>query len=355
MGVESRFSKVAIAKATSGSWGTGVAVATAVGAGDGYYVRGDLGVQLQMQRHPNDSAAQDFIGSVEVSNVEAVQVQIPMFLHYNDTFQNILWALALGTGGTAPVQVGATTAYTNTFEPATSKTGNYATVVRDKVQYISEVPGVKFTGFEITTGENGRMEITWSGVGSDEKRDSSINTSTQISALTFHNLGNRAFKGQGVFRVNSQSGGALAGGDALKWTALRVRFAQPVDSIHVGGQTSLIEPHFTGFPDLSIEITCPRFDATNDTFFTGHRANSRYKADLTFTGAAIDATSNYGLLMQFPNLEVMKFQAPVPSGQVTPVVSFNALSTTTAPTGMTGITRPMRVTTTGTQSTNPFA
>src|SRR5688500_5498337 len=113
MGVEFRQTKVGINKATSGSWGTGTAVATAVGAGDGHYVRGDLGIQAKMQIHPNDAAGQNFIGSVEVSNEESVSIAIPMFLHFNDTFQNILWGLTLGTGGTAPTQVGATTAYTN--------------------------------------------------------------------------------------------------------------------------------------------------------------------------------------------------------------------------------------------------
>lgn len=356
MGVEPRFTKFAINKATSGSWGTGVAVATAVGAGDGHYVRGDLQVQLRMQKNPNESASQNFIGSVEVSNVEAVAVSIPLFLHYNDTFQNILWALTMGTGGTAPTQVGASTAYTNTFEPATNKTGVYATIVRDKVQYVSEVPGAKFTGFDISIGENGRMEIVWHAIGSDEKRDSTINTATQINALTFHSLSNRIFRGQGVLRVNSQSGGALGAGDAIKFTNIRLRFNQPLDSIHVGGQTSIVEPEETGFPSISLEVTCPRFDSANDVFFAGHRANSLYKADLTFTGGLIDATTNYGLMFQFPNMDVTEFIAHIPvAGQVNPRMTFRGLSTTTAPTGMSGVTKPIRVVTTGTQSGNPFA
>src|SRR6185503_1016935 len=132
MGVHARQTKVGINIATSGSWGIGAATATAVGAGDGHYVRDDLGAQLQMQQSADDSAGQDFIGSVQTSNAEAIAAAIPMWLHYNDTFQNILWALTLGTGGTAPTRVGTSTAYTNTFEPATNKTGKYATIVRDK-------------------------------------------------------------------------------------------------------------------------------------------------------------------------------------------------------------------------------
>src|SRR3990172_6717973 len=141
MGVNARFTKVGINKATSGSWGTGTADATACGAGDGHYVRDDLGIQLQMQQNLDDSAGQNFHGACQSSNAEAITAAIPMYLHYNDVWQNILWGLTLGTGGTAPTIIGTSTAYTNTFEPATNKTGSYGTIIRDKVQYISEVPG----------------------------------------------------------------------------------------------------------------------------------------------------------------------------------------------------------------------
>src|SRR3990167_9246650 len=106
MGVNSGQSKVGLNIATSGSWGTGVAVATAVGAGDGHYVRDDLGVALQMNLTMDDSAGQSFIGGVDAGNTEAVAITVPQYLHYNDAFQNVLWALTLGTGGTAPVQMG---------------------------------------------------------------------------------------------------------------------------------------------------------------------------------------------------------------------------------------------------------
>lgn len=357
MGVQARQTKVGINLGTSGSWGTGTAVATAVGAGDGHYVRDDLGIQLQVNRSRDDSAGQNFIGSVQTATTAAIQATIPMFLHYNDVFQNVLFALALGTGGTAPSRVGVTTAYTNTFEPATNKTGRYATIVRDKVQYISEVPGAKFTGFEITAGENGRMEIGWKVIGDLEKNDSVINTATQISALTFPTLGLRAFFDDCVFRMNAQAGGALGASDALKVTALKVSFTQPLDMKFVGGQLSIIEPEENGFPDTSIEVTFARFDSVSDDFFAAHKAGTLYKGDITFTGQAIDATSNYGVLLQFPNLDVQSFEAKIPggAGQSEPRMVLTALSTTTAPTGMSGVTVPLRVVTTGTSSANPFA
>lgn len=356
MAVSARQTKLGINIATSGSWGTGTAVATAVGAGDGHYVRDDLGIQLQMMQSLDDSAGQNFIGSVQSGNTEAVAFTAPMFLHYNDAFQNVLWALTLGTGGTSPTQVGTTTAYTNTFEPATNKTGRYATIVRDKVQYVSEVPGAKFTGFDLSFGEAGRAEINWIGVGDLEKSDSSINTATQVSALTFPTLGRRAFFDDCTFRLNSQSGGSLSSGDKLYVTTIRVRFSQPMDSKHVSGATSIIEPEESGFPEITIELEFGRYDSASHAFFAAHRDTTLYKGDLTFVGPTL-ATTTYGLLMQFPNLFVTNQRAPVTGGadQVAPSMSLKALSTTSAPTGMTGVTAPMRVVTTGVSTTNPFA
>lgn len=356
MGVNARQTKVGINVATSGSWGTGSAVATAVGAGDGHYVRDDMNIQLQVNRSRDDSAGQNFIGSVQTATTKAIEASIPMYLHYNDVFQNVLFALTLGTGGTAPVRIGTSTAYTNTFEPATNKTGKYATIVRDKTQYIAEVPGAKFTGFEISVGENGRMHVDWKFIGDTEKNNSSINTSTQINALTYPTLGLRAFFDDCVLRLNSQAGGALGAGDVMKFTSMKVTFGQPLDTKFVGGQLTVIEPEERDFPDMKVELTFARFDSTSDDFFDAHRDGTKYKADITFTGAAIDATSFYGLMFQFPNLDVGNFSAKVPggAGQAEPKMTLTALSTTSAPTGMSGVTAPMRVTTTGTASANPF-
>jgi hypothetical protein len=352
MALNARQTRIGINIATSGSWGT----ATAVGAGDGHRVRDDIGVQHQAMYSYDDSAGQSFIGSVQTGNDEAVRVSVPEYLHYSDVFQNVMWALAFGTGGTSPVQIGTTTAYSNTFEPATSRTGRFATIVRDKVEYISEVPSAKCTGFEITFGEAGRAEIVWSFIGNEEKIDSSVNTSTQISALTYPPQGMRAFMKQAVLRVNSQGGDALDSDDALSFSALRFTFTETLDEIHVSGQSTIIEPEITEHLVVELEVTNPRLVSTTESFFTAHKSGTLYKGDLTLTGPAIDG-SNYTLLFQFPNLAVPSYAAPVPGGggNSQPVFRFRALSTTAAPTGMSGVTVPVRLTTTGSSTTNPFA
>lgn len=349
--------KVGVNVATSGSWGTGSAVATAVGAGDGVYVRDDLNIQLQQNLLREDTQANHFIAAIQVSRTEAINAMIPLFLHYIDAFLNPFWALALGTGGTSPSQLGSSTAYTNTFEPSTNKLGLYATLVRDKVEMVSEVPGAKFTGFTLRSGDDGRLEVDFRFIGDTEKSDSTINTSTQVSALTFPTQGMRAFFSDLVFRVNSQSGGSLSSSDELKITSIEVTFDQPFDTKFVGGQRVLIEPKENGNPSTTIKATFARYDSTSHAFFAAHRDNSRYKAEVIITGPAIGTlATSYAMKMQFPNLAVMAYAAPTGNGQqVEPTATWEALSTTSAPTGMTGVTKPLRIVTTGTATTNPFA
>jgi hypothetical protein len=290
---------------------------------------------------------------IQVGNFDAIQAQLPMFLHHHDAFQNVLWAMTLGAGGAAPVAV-VGTAYSNTFEPAAQRSGPYATLVRDKVVYVSEVPGCMFTGFEIRVGEMGRMEIDWSIMGDVEKSDSVINTSTQVAALTFPTQGMRWFFRQAVIRLNAQSGGALGAGDAVKVTNFKLKFEQKLDVKFVGGQQTIIAPLDNGFPTVTLDLTFARFDSVSQGFFTTLKAGTRYKGDIIFTGPAADATT-YGLKFEFPHLAVMSHSTPLPNtAQGEPKATFEGLSTSAAPTGMAAVTRPFRVTTTGLSSTNPF-
>lgn len=354
MGVTARQTKIGINIATGASWST-AAIATAVGAGDGHYLRDDVQIQHKPQISKEDVSTRNFIGMIQVGNFEAIQAQLPMYLHYHDAWQNVLFALALGTGGVAPTQIGASTAYNNTFAPATSRSNLWATIVRDKVVYTSEVTGAVFNGFEIRVGEMGRIEVDWLFVGNNEIEDSVINTSTQINALTFPTLGRRWFFKDCVIRLNTQTGGALGAGDAIPFSTFKLRVEQPVDVKFAGGQQTIIQPLDNGFPKISLDLTFARFNATSQAFFSAMKAGTRYKADIIFTGPAIDATSSYGLKFQFPHLAIMEEASPMPNVQQSePKMKLEAMDTTAAPTGMS-VTVPVLVTTTGISSANPFA
>ena len=57
-----------------------------------------------------------------------------------------------------------------------------------------------------------------------------------------------------------------------------------------------------------------------------------------------------------PHLKVTSYAAPMPGAaqQVAPKATLKAYKAAAAPTGMTGITKPIRVVTTGVSTVNPF-
>lgn len=359
MGVTARVLKCGIK--TSTTWGTAVAV----GTGSGQVLREDYRDDPAVAVSEQVAAGETFITQVQAGRVQAVRLAIPMFLHYSDAFQNMFWAHCLGTGGTAPSQVGTTTAYTNTFEPDTSgRVGLFATIVRDKSKKIIEVPSAKFTGFSIKFGENGRAEVIWNAIGMKAIENSAVNTASQIAALTFPPAGMRAFFEQVVMRFNAQGGAGLQASDSITGLAngtgltdLSVTFTQPLDEKYVGGVTGIIEPLDNGWPSIELTLTFARLDDVSKLFTGYQTAQSAFKADIVFTGAQIGATaSNYGIKMEFPHLQVWEAQDPIPSSaaQSQPTVTLRAYQATAAPTGM-AVTKPIRVTTTGTSTTNPFA
>jgi hypothetical protein len=348
MAVSARQSVVGCNVSTTTAWGT----ATAVGAGDGVWVIDDLKTQLKKQVDEDDSAGQSFIGSMQVANNEVQKGELPMLLHFHDTFMNPLWALTCGTGGTAPTSAGY--GYTNTFEPATNKTGLFATIVRDKVTFIEEVPSAKFTGFDLSFGANGRGMLTFHFLGDRAKVDSSTNTATQIAALTYPTQGLRGFFKDLVFRLNLASGGALGASDEYKVTDLKLSYSQKLDTLYVSGQDYVIQPEDDDYPDISLTVTFDRLTSTTDDFQGYHSANTSLKGDITITGPVL-GTGTYKLLWQFPNLIVTDAPVPFKSGakNVQPHATFKAYKAAAAPTGMT-TTKPFRLTTTGVSSTNPF-
>jgi hypothetical protein len=312
MAVSPRSSKVGLAIATSSSWGT----ATAVGAGNGVWVIDDLKASLSMQVDEDDSAGQDFISSLQVANHNAIKAELVTLLHYNDVFQNQLWALACGTGATS------------TFEPATQKTGRFATIVRDKVEFISEVPSAKCTGFELSFGDNGRGIVTWMFTGTKEVVDSAINTSTQVSATT------------------------LSTSDEIKVTDFKITYEQPLDELFVNNQDYILEPEDNAYPNIEVAMTFARLDSTSEDYIGYHRDNTALKMEalLTYIGGS------KSLKFEFPRLQVAEAPIEFKAGaeNVQPEVVMKAYKAAAAPSGMS-VTAPFRITTEGTNTTNYFA
>ena len=166
----------------------------------------------------------------------------------------------------------------------------------------------------------------------------------------------RAFFKQGDFRINAASGGALSSSDSVEVTDLKVTYEQSLDTLYAIGKDYVIQPEDDKYPEITIELTFSRLTTATDDFIGYHRDNTALKGELILTGPTL-AGSNYGLKFSFPNLIVS--EAPVKfkkgAANVAPEATLKAYKAAAAPTGMTGITKPFRITTTGVSTTNPFA
>jgi hypothetical protein len=95
---------------------------------------------------------------------------------------------------------------------------------------------------------------------------------------------------------------------------------------------------------------------TANSFRAAIRVGATYKCDWTYSGAFINSTDRYSKLYQFPYAELQAFETPTAgAAQVKPVLSFKAKKPASAPTGMTGVVNPFRLTRVMVNSVHAFA
>jgi hypothetical protein len=96
--------------------------------------------------------------------------------------------------------------------------------------------------------------------------------------------------------------------------------------------------------------------ANSNSLVVAWPAGTHLKADLTFTGNYINSTTRYSWLSQFPALQITEWDAPLTGhNQVRPTAKAMARLATAAPTGMAGITQPMKTTIVNMNSANLLA
>jgi hypothetical protein len=108
----------------------------------------------------------------------------------------------------------------------------------------------------------------------------------------------------------------------------------------------MIEPADNEFPTVSMQVTFPRMNTVSANSLYGHlTAGTAFKADITYLGAYINSTDRLTTLYQFPYVELQDFATPTQgAAQVKPTATFMVKEASSAPTGMTGVTKPFRLT-----------
>lgn len=285
-------------------WGAAVAL----GAGDEIKLLGNSGLQPPV--YPLIQAKESNTPFVKVSHLglqDPVDFNPKAIMRYENGRLNTLLAMVFGTAG-APSLLG-TTAYKHVFQWADDIAGLFATWVEERAGKIYEVPSAKV--YKVDFGfEDGELKITLGLRGDTCKDDSSINTATQIDALTIpaSMLGTEITFKQAVVKMNAESGGDVGSETALVLEDFSWSFERPVEGgQHVAGSDTIIEPQLEdvdGHEAVSVKLVFPRMISSNAAFFSTYKAGTTQKALIQFTGALIEATYYYNLSFFYPRLKI---------------------------------------------------
>lgn len=351
-GVSGNEIKAAFKKAST--WGTAVAC----GANNGILLR-PTSIKKSAEVMIDDSLGNFFSkdGSLGAIKVEG---DLPAYLRYDGGVVDLL-AFVMGFAA-APVQQGATAAYNYTFTQPNLVDGIFATFAMNMKNYVREVPSLKVAGFTIK-GEAGKpLEITFHCIGDNFIIDSAVNTLTTFNDVTYFETANRIRFSEGVFRINDQADIALADAHKVYPSSFELKFMRPMEGRHTGQYTVtagsskqevIDEPQASGMPEVTLNLTFPRHTST--TWLAALGNDARKKADITFTGGLIESTYYRSMKFWFPNLQLSSNDVTDEQGIIQEPLTFISHGCVTAPTGMTGVTTPLRVSGTNRKTTSPLA
>lgn len=337
----------AIKKATT--WGTAVEC----GAGDGLLLIGD-GIKHSIENIPEDSAGQGFIESQDLGKVDC-QASPEMYLRYDGALWTLV-ALLMGTAG-APAQQESTSAYLHSLVMAADLDGIFATLAVDKGHSVHELAGAKVAGITVS-GEAGQpLTLSAELIADDLTRNTSsgTNNNTTMASVTITDKLHRVLFSQGVFRINAQGGSALASPtDVITPRAFTLTINRPHTTDYTDANT-IEEPLANDFPEVTLRLEFKDYDT--DTWLDAVANGTAKKADITFIGDTIEGAYPYTFTLEFPNLLPTSADDPQvnKAARLPNAVDFRCAGAASAPTGMTGITQPLKISVINTTTTDLLA
>lgn len=341
MPLTGREANVAFAKFATNSWGVAASVTR------GLHLESDAGMTPQPQYVESETFNQGFLSRAEVGDFTAPDLTLTQQGRYED-HAYILEALVMGSP-VAPVVVSSTggNAYRHVIDLSPSVDGLGITLAfRRGDFYVDELTSAKVYGFSETFGNGGVVQQSFRVLGSKPTNQSSINTNSTVGGATYPGFGSRIFRKHGTFRLNLQSAGSLVAADEVKVETFNVEVSRPQDAPFVTGQDFIHEPGDNGFPELTARLQFPRMTTvTANSMYRLLSSGTALKADMTYTGALINSATPHSKLYQMPYIELQEWAAPLTgANQVKPTATLRLKEVTAAPTGMAGVTRPMRIT-----------
>lgn len=345
---------VAFAKCGTNSWNVPASVTK------GARFLSDGGMKHAPTFVEDRSFGETFLGPSEAGDLQPPDLSFQGQARYED-HHYILEALAMGSPAAVAISTsasGQTTSWKHVIDPAPSIDGLCATFAMDRKLFVDELTSGKVYGFGETYGDAGIVLQTFKVLGSQVTDISSVNINSTVHGASFPSLGGKIYRKQGVFRINAQGGGALGASDAITFTGgMEFTFERPQDRSYGMGSDAILEPADNEFPDITLNVQFERMNTvTANSFRAAFRAGTTYKIDCAYSGSYINSTDRYQKLYQFPYAELQDFETPTAgAGQVKPRAVFRLKKPSAAPTGMSGVTGPFRITRIMVNSVHAFA
>lgn len=348
MSVTGRNSRVGFSVYAANSWGVAASVTRAL------HLTGDAGLTLQPQFSENETLNQGFYRNASIGDITAPDLTITQDMRYED-HAYMLEACAMGSPAAVTVvssqAASSLVAYQHIIDLAPSVVGRGITIAFEYggasyAPYIQELTSARVYGFSEAVGTAGVISQSFRLLGSKPTITSSINFNSTLASISVPDFGNKVFRKQGVVRLNAQANGALSASDALPVETVELEFTRVNDAPFVYGQDYIIEPADNGFPTATVRMTFPRMTTVAaNSMYRLLQNGGAWKGDVTYTGAYINSTTQLSKLYQFPYMEIQEFSAPLTgANQVKPTALFRLKEVASAPTGMSGVTRPFRIT-----------
>jgi len=333
MSIEKRLNKAAMIKGAA--WGT---AAQCGAAGCGLTPSNPGAFKLQQQMLEVDDIQDANETGLDLGNINPSDFSLDFNGFQWDGNEAKLLALLMGTAG---VPAGAGSAKTHTLAMKDEVNGLFLTYAVEKGAKIHVVPSAKV--LKAAFGVNGGLiKATFGLRGQTVEDDNAVVTS--LASVTYPSIHKRARFNQTVFRVNAQSGAGLASPtDVVEPRNFTLDIERKMDSEHVSGSKLIIEPRENAKTTVKLSMEFPRIATVNEAYFANWKAGAEKKADIVITGPLIAGSDYYTLKFEFPRLIIE--DVDYPDGAIIPAkVTFRAVVADAAPTGMTGLTKPVTVT-----------
>lgn len=299
----------------------------------------------------DESYAQDWVGTTEKGDEQPITPEFKMRLRYEQGADSLIAAVIGSPAAPTVVSSQAATslvAYQHVITLAPEAT-KFMTLANNMVNYIQEIRTFKPMGIKVSVGQGGRLMLAVPIVGDTTTYLDSLNTSVSIAAASAATPGNAAWRRQTRIRMNDQSGGALGSTDENNFIKeFSINLLRTYAQDFVANSEVITEPDDDGFLDPTLEFTFARMNTVSaNSLVVALKAAGTFKIDLLMQGTYINSHTRRSILWEFPAVQFQSggYGATVTGhGLIRPTAKFKLKGANAAPSGMSALTAPARVT-----------